>query len=185
MPQLVAPSAAVHASYLSGLEEFRAEGRLGPDDDTALAAQGTTVPGLHDPVGFVRYVQTLRAEALEETPRPDGWVPATNLWYVDGDEWLGRLSIRHRLTPPLLERGGHIGYDVRPSGRRRGYASEMLSAAIPVARELGIPSALVTCAASNVGSRKVIERNGGVLENERGGILRYWIDTGRYRQRPK
>ena len=55
----------------------------------------------------------------------------------------------------------------------------MLRAAIPVARELRIPSALVTCAASNLGSRKVIERNGGVLEDERSGILRYWIDTAR------
>jgi len=179
MPQLVAPSAAVHGSYLTGLEEFRAEGRLGPEDGTALAAQGTTVPGTHDAVGFIRYVLALRAEALEETPRPDGWVPATNLWYVEGHGWLGRLSIRHRLTPPLLERGGHIGDDVGPSRRQRGYATAMLRAAIPVARELGIPSALVTCAASNVGSRKWIERIGGVLENERGGILRYWIDTGR------
>ena len=72
MPQLVPPSVAVHASYLAGLGEFRAEGRLGPDDNTALAAQGRTVPGPHDAAGFARYIEALRAEALPETPRPEG-----------------------------------------------------------------------------------------------------------------
>ena len=70
--------------------------------------------------GFGRFVAAVLADRLEETPRPEGFVPATELWWVDGDEFLGRISIRHRLTPTLLEVGGHIGYDVRPTARRRG-----------------------------------------------------------------
>jgi predicted acetyltransferase len=96
---------------------------------------------------------------------------------VEGDEFLGRTSIRHRLTPALLEIGGHVGYDVRPSARRRGHATAMLQAALVVARDLGIDPALVTCDVDNVGSRTVIERNGGVLEDQRSGKLRFWVPT--------
>ena len=70
-----------------------------------------------------------------------------------------------------------IGYDVRPSARRRGHATGMLRDALIVARGLGIESALVTCMVDNVGFRTVIERNGGVLEDERAGKLRFWVPT--------
>jgi predicted acetyltransferase len=178
VPDLVPPLVAVHRSYLEGLDEFRAEGRLAPADNTALADEASGVPPLDDSAGFAHYVDGLRALALEETPRRDGWVPATHLWYVDGDVWLGRVVIRHRLTPTLLEKGGHIGYDVRPSMRRRGHATAMLRLALPIAHDLGIRSALITCDVGNTASRKVIEANGGVLEDERRGTLRYWVRTG-------
>lgn len=83
----------------------------------------------------------------------------------------------HRLTAVLLEIGGHVGHDVRPSARRRGHATEMLRQALAVARELGIDPALVTRDVDNVGSRTVIERNGGVFEDQRHGKLRYWVPT--------
>ena len=104
-------------------------------------------------------------------------MPATTMWWADGDEYLGRLTIRHRLTPSLLMVGGHIGYDVRPSARRRGHATAMLAAALPVAHGLNIDAALITCVVGNVGSRKVIEANGGVLEDVRDGMLRFWAPT--------
>lgn len=108
-------------------------------------------------------------------------MPCTTLWYVDGQTYVGRLAIRHRLTPRLLEAGGHIGFDVRPSARRRGHATAMLRSALPVALELGIDSALLTCDIDNVASRRVIEANGGELEDERRGRLRFWVPT-RHRQ---
>jgi predicted acetyltransferase len=73
--------------------------------------------------------------------------------------------------------GGHIGYDVRPSARQRGHATAMLAAALPVARGLGIDRVLVTCDDDNIASRKVIEASGGVLEDQRGDKLRYWVPT--------
>ncbi|HEX6454470.1 MAG TPA: GNAT family N-acetyltransferase, partial [Trebonia sp.] len=127
---------------------------------------------------FAGYVRRLRADALEESPRGPGFVPATMLWWVDGEKYLGRLTIRHRLTPRLLEIGGHIGYDIRSSARRRGHATSMLAAALPLARELRIDPALITCDEDNIASRKVIEANGGVLEDTRGGKLRFWVPTG-------
>jgi predicted acetyltransferase len=54
----------------------------------------------------------------------------------------------------------------------------MLHDALPVARRLGINPALVTCDVTNVASRKVIEHNGGILEDQRGVKLRFWVPTG-------
>ncbi|GLW29217.1 hypothetical protein Areg01_21570 [Actinoplanes regularis] len=129
------------------------------------------------PEGFGAYVGRLHSQALADSPRPEGFVPSTTLWWVEDEHYLGRLAIRHRLTASLLEAGGHIGYDVRPSARRRGHATAMLRAALPVARGLGIASALVTCDLTNAASRKVIEANGGVFEDQRGEKLRFWVPT--------
>lgn len=178
MPRLEPPSVELHASYLEAIDEFRREGRLGPGDSTGLAYEVRLgIPGLDDPTGFAAYVDGLRARSLRETPRPPGIVPDTLLWFRDGPTFIGRTSIRHELNDTLLEVGGHIGYDVRPSVRRRGHATEMLRQALPVAHGLGIDPALVTCDVDNVGSRRVIEANGGKLEDERHGKLRYWVRT--------
>jgi predicted acetyltransferase len=179
MPELLPPSTHVHRSFLAAMAEFRAEGRGDPDDATMV---GGEIRDFGDrwaaPDAFAAYVDWLRSQVLEETPRPEGFVPSTSLWWVEGDEYLGRLAIRHRLTPHLLEEGGHIGYDVRASARRQGHATAMLRAALPLTRALGIESALVTCDVTNLGSRRVIETNGGVLEDQRGDKLRYWLPTG-------
>jgi predicted acetyltransferase len=107
-------------------------------------------------------------------------VPSTTLWWVEDEQYLARIAIRHRLTAHLLEGGGHIGYDVRPSARRRGHATTMLRAALPVAHDMGIASALVTCDVTNVASRRVIEANGGVFEDQRGERLRFWVPTTQF-----
>jgi predicted acetyltransferase len=180
MVELGTPTVLVHASFLAAMAELREEGRGSPEDPTETGREIRTFGdswGSAD--GFAAYVQWLVDQAEEDSPRPEGYVPATNLWLTDGDDYLGRIAIRHRLTERLLQAGGHIGYDVRPSARRRGHATAMLKAALPVARSLGITSALVTCDVANVASRKVIEANGGVLEDQRRGKLRFWVPTAR------
>jgi predicted acetyltransferase len=93
---------------------------------------------------------------------------------------LGSVNIRHYLNEYLFNFGGHIGYGVRPSERKKGYASLMLSMALPIAKELGIKKALITCDKNNVGSAKTIISNGGILENEvvedSEITQRYWIE---------
>jgi predicted acetyltransferase len=164
------------------MAQFQAEGRGAPDDHSMVGDEIRKWSGRWaDPAVFGEYTAWLRADALEDSPRPDGWVPCTNLWWTAGDEYLGRLAIRHRLTPWLLEQGGHIGYDVRPTARRLGHATAMLAAALPIARALGIDRVLVTCDADNVASKRTIEKNGGVFEDQRGIKLRYWIPTGSLR----
>lgn len=170
------PTVAVHESFLAAMEEFAAEGRGAPSDDSMIGSD-LRAPRWRTPSGFDAYVRDLVADAEDAPARPDDRVPCTTLWWVEGDEYIGRLALRHRLNAFLLDVGGHIGYDVRSSRRRRGHATAMLAAALPVARRLGIDSVLVTCDDDNLGSRRVIERNGGALEDVRGVKRRYWIPT--------
>ncbi|MEZ3473450.1 MAG: GNAT family N-acetyltransferase, partial [Lachnospiraceae bacterium] len=93
---------------------------------------------------------------------------------------VGAVNIRHYLNEALLLNGGHIGDGVRPSERRKGIATKMISLALDECRKLGIPKVLMVCDKDNVGSAKSIQNNGGVLENEIvvDGVVeqRYWIE---------
>jgi RimJ/RimL family protein N-acetyltransferase len=182
-PAFSRPDARFHASWLEALRECHAEGRHDEIDEDYF----------EDPDEFARYCAAVNA-GVERPGEPDfyfarlygtrmpgewvdGYVPQTVLWWAAGDEYLGRLSIRHRLTPHLLYHGGNIGFEVRPSARRRGHATAMLSAALPLAADLGIDPARVDCEARNAASRLVIEHNGGVFDEERDGSLFFWVPT--------
>lgn len=111
-----------------------------------------------------------------------GMVPDSTFFLLDIDRnrLLGAVNIRHELNEHLLKYGGHIGDGVRPSERRKGYATEMIRLALLECQKLGIRKVLICCNKENVGSRKSIINNGGVLENELlnadGAIIqRYWI----------
>ena len=111
---------------------------------------------------------------------PEGWVPSTELWLIDGNEYIGTVSIRHRLTEKLLRESGHSGYYIRPSKRKMGYGKKILAMGLEKAKELGLTKVLVTCDENNIGSRKVIEANRGVLEDivevkNAPRKRRYWI----------
>jgi predicted acetyltransferase len=167
-----------HTSFVEALGEFEAEGRGAAGDETMIGSElrefGATWQA---PDGFAVYVAKLHTDADPDAPRPEDRVPCTTWWWVEGSTFLGRIALRHRLNERLRRHGGHIGYDVRPAARRRGHATAMLAAVLPRARELGIDSALLTCEVGNVASRRVIEANGGVLEDELAGMLRYWVPT--------
>jgi predicted acetyltransferase len=178
MAQLGTPTVLVHASFLAAMAEFRGEGRGTATDPTEIGREMRTFgASWTSSKGFAAYVRWLVDQAREDSPRPAGYVPATNLWLTDGDEYLGRTAIRHRLTDRLRQAGGHISFDVRPSARRRGHATRMLDDALAVARGLGITAALVTCDIDNVASRTVIERNGGALQDRHENKWRYWVPT--------
>jgi len=178
MPELSLPVSSVHESFLMAMDELEAEGRGGPHDETMIGQEIRDWSGRWGtPGGFAVYVTWLRAQAEEETPRPEAWVPSTTWWWIEDSAYLGRIALRHRLTDRLRNGGGHIGYDVRPSARRRGHATAMLASVLPMARAMGIDPALVTCEVDNVASRRVIEVNGGMLEDEVDGKLRFWLST--------
>ena len=119
--------------------------------------------------------ENLQAEAGLNIP--ENWVPAIQLVSFDeAGQALGFLNLRLRLNDYLLENGGHIGYSIRPSERGKGYAKESLRQGLQVAKEKNIKKALVTCSVENPASRAVILANGGLIEDIRNGVERYWID---------
>lgn len=177
VPQLIIPVTRVQASFTEAMAEFHAEGQGWPDDKSTEGHYLRAYRFNPSPPAFAAYVEAVRADARPDAPRPEGHVPVTTLWYVENSTYLGRLIIRHALTPHLLEWGGHIGYNVRPSARRQGHATAILRSALPHAHRLGIEPVLLTCDSGNIASRKVIEHCGGVLEDERRGKLRFWIAT--------
>ncbi|WP_239616820.1 GNAT family N-acetyltransferase [Cohnella mopanensis] len=113
----------------------------------------------------------------------DGWVPDSTFWLVsEENRVLGAVNIRHELTEFLMNRGGHIGYGIRPSERRKGYATKLLKLSLEQAKRLGINKVLVVCDETNVASEKTIINNRGIPDSnfieENGNIIkRYWINN--------
>ena len=115
---------------------------------------------------------------------PAGWVPDTQFISIRKSDGalVGMLDIRHVLNDACLNLFGNIGYSIRPSQRRKGYATEQLRLALPICKSMNMDHVLVTCHKENTASAKTIQKNGGVFENEvmderNGEVLqRYWID---------
>lgn len=173
MPELVSPTTDLHASWLRARDEW---GRGVHQDGS----------GLHDTDevdtagGFKAWVERLHREGDLSVPPAPGRVHSAYWWIVEDGEYLGAIALRYDLNDFLLEAGGHIGYGVRPSARRRGLASWALAEVLGRARQHGLERVLVTCHDDNVASARTIEGRGGVLEDVRetslGRTRRYWID---------
>lgn len=172
---LVKPDKKYKDSFIAAVLEFK-------NDNSIRAQEYQKLNEDELKAHFESYVKSTLSQS-DGKNLPEGFVPQSTFWLVEGNEFIGRASIRHRLTPHLLNSGGHIGYDIRPSKRRLGFGKKILELALIKARGLGIEKALVTCDESNVGSKKIIEENGGTLENrieQDEGMpakLRYWIET--------
>lgn len=179
MAHLVVPSEKYRDSFLQAYQEF-ASG-CGFVASRELEKPEWSLGRLQ--IDFGSYIQHIYRMKDRTTQRPD-LVPETRLWLIEDDEFVGVISIRHELNDFLRIYGGNIGYAIRPSRQKQGYDTTMLRLALEYVKQLGIDKVLITCDWDNIGSRKVIESNGGILENEieikRGDeivlIRRYWID---------
>jgi predicted acetyltransferase len=132
---------------------------------------------------FDAYLARLR-RLSDAAQLPTGWVPASEFWLEeDAGEIVACVRLRSWLTPSLEIEGGHIGYDVRPSARGRGFGTAALALTLCKARERGLDRARLTVDSDNLPSIHIIERNGGVLSGDAisdktgKAIKQYWIDT--------
>ena len=128
------------------------------------------------------YIKTC-AEYEDPERVPSHLVPATQFFFIrkNDNKLVGMIQVRHRFNDYLSKFGGHIGYSVRPSERRQGYAKEMLRMTLPFCCEIGLDKVLITCADGNIGSEKTILANGGIYEstvyepNGDRNLKRFWI----------
>lgn len=169
--ELVLPSIKYKESYLGALEEAKTDN----DNGGAKLQEPKENESFED---FVKHFY----DEIKGLNLPEGYVPATMFWLIDNGEFIGRIQIRHELTEYLSKRGGHIGYYIRPTKRKMGYGKKILEMALTEAKKLGFEKVLLSCNDDNAGSWKIIEANGGVLENiiepEKEGEKkkrRYWI----------
>lgn len=139
--------------------------------------------GLHK---FKEYSEWLRKVEQESDSlnTPVGKVPASTYFLIrtSDNKIIGMVNIRHKLNEFLLKEGGHVGYSIRPTERRNGFGTLILKLSLQKCMELKIDKVLVTCDKINTASAKVIQNNGGVLENEFYSetyseiVQRYWIE---------
>jgi predicted acetyltransferase len=114
---------------------------------------------------FKKYINHLENLKIESKV-PDGYVKSFTYFATNKTRIIGAIRYRPQLNDALLLEGGHIGYDVRPTERKQGYATEMLSNLLKMIRPTHRGKILITCDSDNLASEKIILKNGGCLENE-------------------
>lgn len=97
---------------------------------------------------------------------PDGYVGQTVFWLMDADVPVGIGKIRHSLTDNSRRFGGNIGYAISSEFRGRGYGTVLLRELLLKADEMGVVEKVLTVEKYNYASKKVIEKNGGILYDE-------------------
>lgn len=176
MLALTVPTTDLHLEWLEAHQEWGTgahEGGAGLNDEDDVES----------PEGFQAFVARLLREADDNQPLPADRVHCSYRWMTEGRNVVGAIALRHDLNDFLLAAGGHIGYGVRPSARRRGLAGWALGQMLTHAWGRGMDRVLITCDENNEASRRTIERCGGVLEDVRdtalGRTRRYWVTDSR------
>ncbi|MDR3120658.1 MAG: GNAT family N-acetyltransferase [Clostridiales bacterium] len=193
MKRIVPPSAALRTAFYKMAYEYK-------DADDRRYYKEIVKDGFD----YEDYVTRLHRYSLG-IDLEEGLVPYTTFWMIDDSDGCGAggmglvrgrfgaggasgmtiygvSRLRHSLNEQSRKEGGHIGYDVPPSLRNAGNATELLRQTLAKAKAIGIMRVLMTCDAENAASARVIEKNGGTLENQvisdytKKIVNRYWIN---------
>lgn len=149
---LIHPSIDFKESFLEALQESHKEGTFLFWDYDLINND------------FDKFISSLLEK---EIICPISKVPETIFWAIKDNKYVGRISIRHELTSALREKGGHIGYDIRPTYRKLGIGTKLLDLGLLEAQKLGLTRVLLTADDNNYGSHKIIESNSGILEKKK------------------
>lgn len=175
MTQLARPASDLFDTWADCVREFGV-GRRDGSGDWQVNDFGP------DRATFEALLELERVESDPTSSLPEGHVHCDHYWITDGSggadgpEMIGFMAVRHSIDTDFLRTlGGHIGYSIRPSRRRRGHAARALALALDRAGEIGLDRVLLTCDHENVGSARVIEGQGGVLDGVPRENRRYWI----------
>ena len=160
--QLIGPTRAREDAFRAMFDDFKRAGETEWCEKNADAISD-----------FSAFVGRLENEAKGITVV--GWVPTSHYWLIRGEQIVGTLRMRHYLTPVVHENTGHVGYDISPSFRRKGYGHEILRLGLIEAEKLGIGDVLAHCLDSNIASKKIIQKQGGRAERSKSDETWYWI----------
>jgi predicted acetyltransferase len=165
MAILVKPSLDLKNSFL---EMYVAYQSFGETDWCASHADAQT--------DFGRFVGRLLDDSKGIGIQSD-WVPTSHFWLIYENRIGGTLGLRHKLTPVVAERAGHIGYDIAPPLRGRRLGHEILNLGLKEAHKLGIQDIMAICAETNIPSQKILIRHGSIERKKANGEIVYWLKT--------
>lgn len=149
---------------------------------------------IHGSGGLDRYLQTNTFEEwLIHTKNMKNknyalvcnFVPSTTYFLIreEDNKIIGMIDLRHELNEYLAKISGHIGYAIRPTERKKGYAKIQLYLCLIKAQKLGLEKVMISCDETNIASSKTIEALGGIFEREeydkeKNRTVRvYWINV--------
>jgi predicted acetyltransferase len=156
-PQLISPDIKYRDSYVAAMREgLHLEAAR--EEDILLAEK--------DFETYLKKKNDISRPVILPSGKKVARLPQIDFWLVDNQTFLGMISLRPQLNDTLRKRGGNIGYAVRKSERRKGYGALILKLALPQARKAGLEKVLITCHDENLGSIKIIEGAGGVLQDK-------------------
>lgn len=164
-------------------EPTAADEKLVMDFRNEFLSEGSHIPGSAALGTIENYSEWLAHVQAAKVGLPERDLVASTQYLAFNDETdalVGCIQLRHSLNEYLANYGGHIGYSIRPSERRKGYGYEMLQACLEKAAHIGIHKALVTCDETNIASESIIRKASGVYEDTRidartGPKKRFWI----------
>ena len=130
---------------------------------------------MKDPIVFVKTINNKsRGKGLAA-----GQLPFIRFWLIDGDEYIGTLRLSPNITQIMKYREGNIGYQIRPSKRKKGYGSEILRLGLLKAKNVGLKQVYLNCSRDNIASKNIIEMNGGrliTIKKQNDDSLHYIVD---------
>ena len=177
--RLIQPDAKYTQTYVKGMITIREEGKHWEVNKFSPPYQTEIESLLENPERMAERIIFLKGN-LTEDGLPEGFVPYTEFWLMENDDYIGRFSVRLKLNDNLRKVGGHIGYSLIPEARGKGYGTEGFRLLFPFLSEINCECpVLVTCNSENIGSRRVIEKNGGVrngqVTHENGDVSLHYL----------